>query len=289
MRGAHLLRNAGTVVYAGSLVNPALLSLCPDGRTVYNSAEMTLEQVVDVLVQAEGEGKSPVRLHTGDPSLYGAIREQMDALDALNVPYDVIPGVSSLCAAAAALPGEYTLPGITQSVIITRMAGRTSVPQQESVANLAEHGCSMVVFFVRWDAAGTAICVVEGRLHCRNPRALIYKASWPEERVCRCTLGTLAQTGHLAGITKTALVLVGEFFAHGTCAAKQAVRCKFFHGISRGRTMNCSEDFSSGNIELIAFTSQGFALAQRLAEMLGRNGFALWGIRITGRLDSALF
>ena len=223
MRGAHLLRNAGTVVYAGSLVNPALLSLCPDGRTVYNSAEMTLEQVVDVLVQAEGEGKSPVRLHTGDPSLYGAIREQMDALDALNVPYDVIPGVSSLCAAAAALPGGIHSAGYNAigyyhpngRAHIGTPAGKRS---QFGRARLF-HGC----VFVRWDAAGTAICVVEGRLHCRNPRALIYKASWPEERICRCTLGTLAQTGHLAGITKTALVLVGEFFAHGTCAAKQAV------------------------------------------------------------------
>ena len=211
MRGAHLLRIAGTVVYAGSLVNPALLSLCPDGCTVYNSAEMTLEQVVDVLVQAEGEGKSPVRLHTGDPSLYGAIREQMDALDALNVPYDVIPGVSSLCAAAAALPGEYTLPGITQSVIITRMAGRTSVPQQESVANLAEHGCSMVVFLSAGMLPELQSALLKGAYTAETPAALIYKASWPEERICRCTLGTLAQTGHLAGITKTALVLVGEF------------------------------------------------------------------------------
>ena len=146
LRGAELLKAADVVIYAGSLVNPALLELCKADCTVHNSAEMTLEQVLAVMEAAEQAGRATVRLHTGDPCLYGAIREQMDALDALNIPYDDTPGVSSFCGAAAAAQAEYTLPEVSQSVVITRMAGRTQVPEPESIAAWAAHGASMVVF-----------------------------------------------------------------------------------------------------------------------------------------------
>src|SRR5699024_9414018 len=146
LRGAKLLSEAGCIIYAGSLVNPALLEMAPEGCPIYNSAEMTLEQVLDTIRAAEADGRDTVRLHTGDPCVYGAIREQMDALDAAGIPWDDTPGVSSFCGAAAALGAEYTLPGVSQSVIITRLAGRTPVPEKESLASMASHGASMVLF-----------------------------------------------------------------------------------------------------------------------------------------------
>ena len=146
-RGAALLQKADCIIYAGSLVNPALLGLAKADCAIYNSAEMTLEQVLDVMRQMEAAGKITVRLHTGDPCLYGAIREQMDVLDAEGVPYDDTPGVSSFCGAAAALNAEYTLPTVSQTVIITRMEGRTPVPEKEKLASLAAHGATMVISF----------------------------------------------------------------------------------------------------------------------------------------------
>jgi len=146
VRGAELLRQADVVIYAGSLVNPALLGLCREECRIYNSAEMTLEQVTEVMLEAEAAGLDTVRLHTGDPSLYGAIREQMDLLRQKEIPVSVVPGVSSFLAAAAELEAEYTLPGVSQTVILTRMAGRTPVPERESISALAAHGSSMVIF-----------------------------------------------------------------------------------------------------------------------------------------------
>ena len=146
VRGARLLGSADVIIYAGSLVNPELLSLAPEACEVHDSARMTLEQVIDVMARAQRDGREVVRLHTGDPSLYGAIREQMDALDELGIPYDDTPGVSSLCAAAASLEAEYTLPGVSQSLIVTRLAGRTPVPEGERLSALAAHGASMAIF-----------------------------------------------------------------------------------------------------------------------------------------------
>ena len=146
VRGQKLLGEADIIIYAGSLVNPALLDLKKEGCVVYNSATMTLEQVIDVMKEAESKGQTVARLHTGDPCLYGAIREQIDALDALGIAHDDCPGVSSFCGAAAALEMEYTLPDISQSVVITRMAGRTPVPERESIASFAAHQATMVVF-----------------------------------------------------------------------------------------------------------------------------------------------
>lgn len=211
LRGAELLREADVVVYAGSLVNPALLGLCREGCTVCNSAVMTLEEVIAVIRAAESEGKTTVRLHTGDPSLYGAIREQMDELSALGISYDVTPGVSSFCGAAAAVEGEYTLPGISQSVIITRLAGRTPVPEGEDLAALARHGCTMVIFLSAGMLPQVQEALLRGAYTEQTPAALVYKATWPEEKVVRCPLGGLARAGAEHKITRTALVLVGDF------------------------------------------------------------------------------
>lgn len=215
LRGAEYLRQADVVIYAGSLVNPALLGLCKEDCAIYNSAEMTLEQVLEVMRQAEKEGKMTLRLHTGDPCLYGAIREQMDILDTWGISYDDTPGVSSFCGAAAAINGEYTLPGISQSVIITRMAGRTPVPERESLAKLAEHGATMVLFLSTGLLEEARKELLRGAYTEDTPAAIVYKATWPEEKVLHCTVGTLAKCAAEAGIRKTALILVGDFLRGG--------------------------------------------------------------------------
>lgn len=213
LRGAELLRAADCIIYAGSLVNPALLALARDGCAVYNSAEMTLEQVLAVMQEQERLSHETVRLHTGDASLYGAIREQMDQLDRLGIAYDDVPGVSSFCGAAAAACAEYTLPGISQTVIITRIAGRTPVPEREALSKLAAHGASMVIFLSAGMLSAVQQALLQGAYTEATPAALVYKATWPEEKVVRCTLGTLAQAGADHQITKTALILVGDFLA----------------------------------------------------------------------------
>ena len=213
LRCAALLEEADQVIYAGSLVNPALLTRCRPGCRIRSSAEMTLEQVIAAIEEAERDGLMTVRLHTGDPSLYGAVREQMIRLDALGIPYDVTPGVSSFCAAAAALNAEYTLPGLSQTLILTRMAGRTPVPERESMETLAQHGASMALFLSAGMLDAVQGALLKGAYTDDTPAAIVYKASWPEEKTLHCTLGTLAKCAREAGITKTALVLVGDFLA----------------------------------------------------------------------------
>ncbi len=211
-RGAALLADADCIIYAGSLVNPALLGLAKPGCAIYNSAEMTLEQVLDTIRAAEKAGGTTVRLHTGDPCLYGAIREQMDALDADGIPYDDTPGVSSFCGAAAALCAEYTLPNVSQTVIITRMEGRTPVPEAEQLAKLAAHGATMVIFLSIGLVDKVRQALLEsGGYRPDTPAAVVYKATWPEQKVVRCTVSTLAEETRKNGITKTALIVVGDF------------------------------------------------------------------------------
>ena len=210
-RGAALLQGADCIIYAGSLVNPALLGLAKPGCALYNSAEMTLEQVLDVVRQTEAAGKTTVRLHTGDPCLYGAIREQMDALDAAGISYDDTPGVSSFCGAAAALNAEYTLPTVSQTVIITRMEGRTPVPEKEKLASLASHGATMVIFLSIGLIDKVQEALLQGAYTSATPAAVVYKATWPEQKVVRCTVSTLAEETRKNGITKTALIVVGDF------------------------------------------------------------------------------
>ena len=211
LRGAELLKKTDVIIYAGSLVNPALLQYAKPGCQVYNSAEMTLEEVIDVMKDAEAKDLDTVRLHTGDASLYGAIREQMDLLDELEIEYEDVPGVSSFSGAAAALNAEYTLPDVSQSVVITRMAGRTPVPEKESIRSFAEHDCTMVIFLSTGLLEEVSRELMEGGYDADAPAAIVYKATWPEEKVVRCTVSTLAQAAKDNGITKTALILVGGF------------------------------------------------------------------------------
>ena len=211
LRGAELIRKADCIIYAGSLVNPALLEMAREDCEIHNSAVMTLEQVIAVMERMEAEGKETVRLHTGDASLFGAIREQMDQLDARGISYDGTPGVSSFCGAAAALQAEYTLPGVSQSLIITRMAGRTPVPEGENLASLAGHQASMVLFLSSGLLEQVQAELLKGGYAPETPAAIVYKASWPDEKVIRCTVGTLAQRGAEEKIRKTALLLIGRF------------------------------------------------------------------------------
>lgn len=209
VRGQALLQKADMVVYAGSLVNRALLNLCPVGCEILDSACMTLDEVISALAWRDSPSAVVVRLHTGDPSLYGAIREQMDALDRLGLIYEVVPGVSSFAAAAAAIPAEYTLPGVSQTVILTRMAGRTPVPKRESVRSLAAHRATMVLFLSAGMLSELCAELIVGGYVPDTPAAIVYKASWPDQRIARGTLRTLPEIGK--DMTKTALVLVGDF------------------------------------------------------------------------------
>ncbi|MBQ8111189.1 MAG: precorrin-4 C(11)-methyltransferase [Clostridia bacterium] len=211
VRGAKLLGEADVIIYAGSLVNPALLTYAKDGCAIHDSAKLTLEQVIDIIKAAEADGKLTVRLHTGDSSIYGAVREQFDALDALGIEYDVCPGVSAFCGAAAALKAEYTLPEVSQSVIITRAAGRTPVPERESIRAFAAHKATMVLFLSTSLAADVQRELTEGGYAPATPAAIVYKATWPDERIYRCTVGTLADTVKANGLTKTSLIVVGDF------------------------------------------------------------------------------
>lgn len=211
VRGQKLLREADVVIYAGSLVNPELLHLTKEDCKVFNSAVMTLDEVLEEMKKAEAQGLITVRLHTGDMSLYGAVREQMDALDQMGIPYDDTPGVSSFCGAASALCAEYTLPDVSQTVIITRKAGRTPVPEKESIPELASHGSTMVLFLSSGMIPALQQDLLQGAYTEDTPAAIVYKATWPDEKTVRCTVGTLAEEAEKAGITKTALVLVGDF------------------------------------------------------------------------------
>lgn len=214
VRGMRLLEQADVIIYAGSLVNPELLEYKKEDCEVYNSAKMTLEEVLEVIFAAEEKGLTTVRLHTGDPSLYGAIREQMDVLDEKGIAYDYCPGVSSFCGAASALNLEYTLPDVSQSVIITRMAGRTPVPEKESIESFAAHQATMVVFLSTGMLEELSRRLIAGGYTADTPAAIVYKATWEDEKKFICTVGTLAQTAKENNITKMALMIIGDVVTH---------------------------------------------------------------------------
>lgn len=214
VRGKKFLEEADVIIYAGSLVNPQLLDYAKNGCRIYNSAKMTLEEVLEVMFEAEKEEKMTVRLHTGDPCLYGAIREQMDVLDEKQIAYDYCPGVSSFCGAASALDLEYTLPNVSQSVIITRMAGRTPVPEKESIESFAAHHATMVVFLSTGMLEELSERLIAGGYAPDTPAAIVYKATWEDEKSFLCTVETLAETARENHITKTALMIIGDVVAH---------------------------------------------------------------------------
>lgn len=250
IRGMNLLKGADIIIYAGSLVNPALLGYAKERARIFNSAVMTLEQVTDVM--RAHRHKEIVRLHTGDPSLYGAVKEQMDVLDREKIPYDVTPGVSSFLAAAAALNAEYTLPAVSQTVILTRMDGRCSVPSQEHLSKLAKIGASMVIFLSAGLTQKVQEALLEGAYTSDTPAAIVYKTGWPEEKQIRCTVGTLHESAQREGITKTALILVGDFLKEGNAPSRSCLynpdfsteyrksggrRILLFGGTTEGREM----------------------------------------------------
>lgn len=214
VRGMRLLEKADVIIYAGSLVNPELLQYANKDCEIHDSAKLTLEEVLIVMQKAEVEGKITVRLHTGEPSIYGAVREQMDELDRLGISYESCPGVSACFGAAASLNLEYTLPGISQSLIITRMEGRTKVPEKESIESFAAHQASMAIYLSTGMLKELSERLVAGGYRKETPTALVYKATWPEEEAYICTIETLYDTAKEHGITKTALVLVGEIITH---------------------------------------------------------------------------
>ena len=210
VRGARLLEEADVVIYAGSLVNPELLSYTKPGCEIHDSSRMTLEEVLTVIKNAEAGRKTTVRLHTGDSSIYGAVREQFDALEAFGIAYDVCPGVSSFCGAAASLKAEYTLPEVSQTVIITREAGKTPVPERESIRSLSAHQATMILFLSTTLSEKLQADLLAGGYPGKTPAAVVYKATWPEEKIFRCTVETLHQTITSNGLRKTTLIIVGN-------------------------------------------------------------------------------
>lgn len=211
VRGKNRLSQADIIIYAGSLVNPELLSYAKAGCEVYNSAKMTLEEVIEVMEKGEKEGKATVRLHTGDPCIYGAVREQMDLLDELEIAYESVPGVSSFIGAAAALKAELTLPEVSQTVILTRMAGRTPVPPKEEISKLAAHNATMVIFLTSTMLGELSKRLIEGGYSENTPAAIVYKATWEDEKVVKTTVANIEQAALENDIHKMALIMVGDF------------------------------------------------------------------------------
>ncbi len=212
LKGARILARADVVIYAGSLVNPAVLELTRAGA-IYDSSRMTLEETLDIMERSVKAGKMVARLHPGDPSLYGAVAEQMEGLEQKGIGYEIVPGVSSFLAAAAALGREFTVPEVSQTVILTRTAGRTPVPAGERLAGLAVHRASMCIFLSAHDIEGV-VAELGTAYDQDTPAAVVYKVSWPgEERVLTGCIGDIAEKVQAAGITRTALILVGDFLA----------------------------------------------------------------------------
>lgn len=211
VRGAELLKKADVIIYAGSLVNPELLNYAKKECIIYNSASMTLEEVINVMEESYKNNKMVVRLHTGDMSIYGAVREQSDILKSKNIPFESVPGVSSFLGAAAALNAEYTLPAVSQTVILTRMAGRTGVPEKEDIKLLASHKASMVIFLSSSMLGKLSEELISGGYMKDTPCAIVYKATWDDEITVVTTLENLENAGKENNISKTALVLVGDF------------------------------------------------------------------------------
>lgn len=230
VRGMRLLKEADVIIYTGSLINPELLSFAKAKCEKHNSAKLTLEEVIRLMLQAEAKGKMTVRLHTGEPSIYGAVREQMDELDKAGIAYESCPGVSACFGAAASLNLEYTLPGISQSLIITRMEGKTEVPEKESIESFAAHRASMAIYLSAGMIRELSRRLVKGGYAKETPAALVYKATWPEEETYICTIETLYETAVKYGITKTAVVLIGDVIAH-----QNYRKCKLYDsGFSTG-------------------------------------------------------
>lgn len=235
LRGKKFIEDADMIIYAGSLINPELLEEAKPGCILYDSAKMTLEEVAEKLVWGHGQGMEIVRLHTGDASLYGAVREQMDILEEKKIPYDSCPGVSSFCGAASSLNLEYTLPEVSQSLVITRMAGRTPVPQKESIESFAAHQASMAVFLSAGMLGELTKRLLAGGYKENTPAAIVYKATWEDEIKITCSLGELEEKAKERGIKKTALILVGDVIAHTSYQRSKLYHPEFSTEFRKGK------------------------------------------------------
>ncbi len=233
VKGRILLCKADVVIYAGSLVWEEHLKVCSRDCLTFNSASMTLEEVMAVYKEHDSENAIIVRLHTGDPTLYGAIREQMKALEELGLPFEVVPGVSSFTAACAAVDREFTLPGVSQTVIITRIEGKTPVPEKEDLELLASHQCSMAIFLSVQEIDRVIEKLKSGYQRDDVPVAVVYKASWPDQRVLAGTLGDIADKVKEAGIDRFAQILVGDFL-EGDFERSLLYHPEFSHGYRKG-------------------------------------------------------
>ncbi|MCR5627685.1 MAG: precorrin-4 C(11)-methyltransferase [Lachnospiraceae bacterium] len=215
VRGSRLLGEADAIIYAGSLVNPEVIdTYAKPGVLLHDSAKLTLEEVIELIKGYEAKGLTTVRLHSGEPSLYGSVREQMDILDKLKIKYSSCPGVSAAFAAAASLNMEFTLPDVSQTLIITRMEGRTRVREDESIESLASHRASMAIYLSSGMLGELSERLMNGGYSSDTPAAIVYKASWKEEKKYICTVGTLFETGQLHDISKTAVILIGDAVTH---------------------------------------------------------------------------
>ena len=265
VRGMNRIKEADVIIYAGSLVNPELLSYAKADCAIYNSAHMTLDAVVAVMREAETAGKITVRLHTGDPSVYGAIREQMDLLDEYGITYDVCPGVSAVFGAAASLACEYTLPDVTQTLILTRAEGKTPVPEKENLRSLAAHRASLVLYLSSGLARKVRQELLLGGYAEDTPVAVVYKATWPEEKIIRTTLAKLPEDMEAAGITKTALIIVSP--ALGSIYEKSKLYDAAFATEYRGAT-EIVLPAGIRRVLLITCSVRGYATMQKLAKKL---------------------
>ena len=219
VKGQRLIKEADVIIYAGSLVPKEVIDCHKDGAEIYNSATMTLEEVTDITIKASKENRKVVRVHTGDPSIFGAHREQMDILEKENIEFEVIPGVSSFLASAAALKKEFTLPDVSQTVICTRLAGRTPVPEKESLESLASHKASMAIFLsVQMIDEVVSKLLVHYPLS--TPVAVVQRASWKDEKKVIGTLENISELVKKENITKTAQILVGDFLGNNYSKSK---------------------------------------------------------------------
>lgn len=241
VRGKELIEKADIIIYAGSLVNPALLEYAKENVQIYNSAEMTLEEVTAVYIEAAKTEKTEqkeievVRLHTGEPSIYGAIKEQMDFLEKEGIPYDSCPGVSACFGAAASLNLEYTLPGVSQTLIITRLQGKTLVPETESMESLAAHKASMAIYLSAGMLRELSEKLLAGGYEEDTAAAIVYKATWPEEKKIITTVGKLAEAGEKAGIKNIAVVLVGDAVSSEDYEKSRLYAADFTTGFRTGK------------------------------------------------------
>jgi precorrin-4/cobalt-precorrin-4 C11-methyltransferase len=239
VRGARLLRHADVVIFAGSLVDRKLVQLYVARADVHDSAGMTLSEVITVMVGAIASNRNVVRLHTGDPCIYGAIQEQMEALDRLGIDYQVVPGVTSAFAAAAALKQELTLPELSQTVIFTRIEGRTPVPERERLTEIAHIGATLVIYLSVSMIEEVVDQLLGGAYTIATPAAVVCRASWEDELVLNGTLADIAEQVLRAGIDRQALIIVGDVLA----ARREGLKA---------RSLLYDEEFSHGFRESVA-------------------------------------